>query len=84
MDLDEEGGLEGHGQHPLLHHRALNVVVLDDDDDEEEEEGLDDDDEEEEDLDDDVLLEDLDGVELVGALPFGQHHLPEGAFSQNH
>ena len=35
-------------------------------------------------LDDYVLLEDLDGVELVGALPFGQHHLPEGAFSQNH
>lgn len=26
-------------------------------------------------LDDDVLLEDLDGVELVGALSLSQHHL---------
>ena len=28
-------------------------------------------------LDDDVLLEDFDGVELVGALALGQHHLRE-------
>ena len=26
-------------------------------------------------LDDDVLLEDLDGVKLVGSLPLSQHHL---------
>ena len=28
MELYEERGLERHCQHPLLHHRALNVVVL--------------------------------------------------------
>ena len=28
VELYEERGLESHCQHPLLHHRALNVVVL--------------------------------------------------------
>ena len=28
MELDEEWRLECHCQHPLLHHRALNVIVL--------------------------------------------------------
>ena len=53
VHLDEERGLVGHGEHPLLDHGALDVVVLDDD----------------------VLLQDLDGVQLVGALSLGQHDL---------
>ena len=28
VELDEEGGLECHGQDPLLHHRAVHIVVL--------------------------------------------------------
>ena len=28
VELDKEGGLECHGEHPLLHQSALDVVVL--------------------------------------------------------
>ena len=49
----EERWLVREGEHPLLHHRALDVVVLDDD----------------------VLLEDLDGVQLVRAFALGQQNL---------
>ena len=35
-------------------------------------------------LDDDVLLEDLDGVQLIRPLPLRQHHLAEGALAQDH
>jgi hypothetical protein len=34
-------------------------------------------------LDDEVLLEDLHGVQLAGALLARQHHLPERAFAQH-
>ena len=35
-------------------------------------------------LDDDVLLEDLNGVQLIRSLPLCQHDLAEGALAQDH